>query len=329
MKALIVRLSALGDIVHTVPVAVALRRAVPDARIDWLVDRRYREVLDLFPVTDHVMAIDPRGSWREAARRVRGLRATGYDVVLDAQGLVKSAVLARLAGGGRTIGFARQSLREPTAGWFYTESVRTGPAEHVARRNLRLLEALGIHDERIETPARRVDATIADDVAAAIGKRYGIVNPGAGWPNKQWPAECWGAAAADLQRIHGLPWVVVWGPGEEPLARRVEEASGGAAMLAPATTLADLMALVQRAAIVVSGDTGPLHLAAAAGTPVVGVYGPTNPARNGPWAPADVCVSRFDQCRCHHKRRCTAPDWCLDHVRVEQVVAAVGERLRR
>ena len=158
-------------------------------------------------------------------------------------------------------------------------------ADHVARQNLQLLRALGIDDTRIEIPVRAVQSEVADDVQQATGPRYGVINPGAGWPNKQWPPEKFGAVAAAIQKSRGLPWVVVWGPGEESLARRVEEASSGSTMLAPPTSLADLMALVQRAAIVVAGDTGPVHLAAAAGTPVVGLYGPTNPARNGPWSP--------------------------------------------
>lgn len=98
-------------------------------------------------------------------------------------------------------------------------------------------------------------------------------------------------------------------------------------MLAPATSLADLMALMQRASIVLAGDTGPAHLAAAAGTPIVGVYGPTDPARNGPWSPSDVAVSRFAACACHHKRRCTAKQWCLGTMGVDEVVAAVERRL--
>ncbi len=172
-----------------------------------------------------------------------------------------------------------------------------------------------------------VQSEVADDVQQATGPRYGVINPGAGWPNKQWPPEKFGAVAAAIQKSRGLPWVAVWGPGEESLARRVEEASSGSTMLAPPTSLADLMAIVQRAAIVVAGDTGPVHLAAAAGTPVVGLYGPTNPARNGPWSPEDVCISRFDRCRCHHKRRCTAAAWCLDTIGVDEVVDAVERRL--
>lgn len=327
MKVLLVRLSAMGDIVHTVPMATALRRARPEARIDWLVDRRHAEVLEVIPAADRVIAIDPTGAWRAVVRTIRAARRTRYDAVIDAQGLIKSAVLARFAGGARTIGFARSALRETVAASFYTETVDPGEYGHVVGKNLRLLRALGVDDDRVEIPVPRVSSPIVADVEAAIGTRYGIVNPGAGWPNKQWSPERWGAVAAMTQRRQGLPWVVVWGPSEEALARRVEETSEGAAMLAPPTTLTDLMALVQRAAIVVSGDTGPVHLAAAVGTPVVGVYGPTDPLRNGPWCAVDICVSRFAQCRCHHKRRCTAPSWCLDSIGIDEVAEAVERRL--
>lgn len=329
MKALIVRLGAIGDIVHTVPVAAALRRARPDWAIDWLVDRRHERVLALFAVTDRAIAVDPAGPWAATVAVVRGLRATKYDVVLDAQGLLKSAVLARLAGGARTIGFERQWLREPVAAWFYTEAVDASGTVHVAERNLRLLGALGVDDTRVETPLRVPESPVADDVAAAEGARYGVVNPGAGWPNKQWPPERWGQLVAALQRRHGFPWIVVWGPGEEPLARAVEEASAGAAMMAPATSIEDLAALLARATVVLAGDTGPLHLAAAAGTPIVGVYGPTDAARNGPWSSEDICVSRFSQCRCHHKRRCSAASWCLGSVSVDEMARAVEQRLSR
>jgi len=329
VKALIVRLSAMGDIVHTVPTATALRRARPDASIDWVVDARHRAVLDLFDVADQVISINPSGPWRQTVAVVGALRDEAYDVVIDAQGLLKSAVLARLAGGRRTIGFAREALREPSAARFYSETVVTVAADHVARQNLQLLRALGIDDTRVELPVRAVPSDVADDVQQAAGPRYGVLNPGAGWPNKQWPPEKFGAVAAAIQKSRGLSWVVVWGPGEESLARRVEEASSGSAMLAPPTSLADLMALVQRAAIVVAGDTGPVHLAAAAGTPIVGLYGPTNPARNGPWSPEDLCVSRFERCQCHHKRRCTAAEWCLDTITVDEVVGAVERRLRQ
>ena len=154
-----------------------------------------------------------------------------------------------------------------------------------------------------------------------------MINPGAAWPNKRWPAERFGAVARHLRARHGWPSIVAWGPGEEDLARAVVAAADGAAALAPATSLGELLAIVGAAGLVVSGDTGPLHLAAALGTPIVGIYGPTDPARNGPWSPADVTLSRNRACACHHQRRCTAAAWCLDELAVDEVSAAVDRRL--
>ena len=143
---------------------------------------------------------------------------------------------------------------------------------------------------------------------------------------------------AHLREAHGLPSVVVWGPDDEARARAVVEAADGAATLAPETDLAELAALLQAAALVVSGDTGPLHLAAALGTPVVGLYGPSDPARNGPWADADV-VAAID-CDCYRQRartgpdgrparHCTAARWCLDRLDAAPVCAAIDRRLER
>jgi len=157
-----------------------------------------------------------------------------------------------------------------------------------------------------------------------------LMNPGAAWPNKRWPAERFAALARELQARHHMKSAVLWGPGEETLAAQIARASSGAADMAPATTLADVLALARDARLLVSGDTGPTHLAAAVGTPIVGLYGPTDPARNGPWHPDDICVSRFAACACHHQRRCHVPaTWCLADIAVADVLAAVDQRLAR
>jgi ADP-heptose:LPS heptosyltransferase len=156
---------------------------------------------------------------------------------------------------------------------------------------------------------------------------FALINPGAGWPNKRWPPEWFGVIADRLRANHGLASVVLWGPGEEALARTVVESSRGAARLAPPTGIGDMIVLARAASLLVSGDTGPLHIAAAVGTPIVGIYGPTSPARNGPWNPADLCVSRFDACHCHHRRRCRLPVCCLLDISVEEVCAAIDRRL--
>ncbi len=326
-RVLIVRLGSLGDIVHALPAAAALRRAAPQARIDWLVDAQHRELVDLVPIIDEAVVLRARtlGGWLDVARL---LRAQRYDVAVDLQGLLKSAVLARASGARRVLGFSIWHLRERTARPFYSETATPDGAEHVVRKNLALVAALGVPAERLEFPlARRDSAALAEVQRAAAGAPFALVNPGAAWPNKRWPPDRFGALAEILPSRFGLMPFVLWGPGEEALARAVADASGGVAIVAPRTSISDLVELARGASLMVSGDTGPIHLAAAVGTPVVGLYGPTSPARNGPWSPADVCLSRFEGCHCHHQRRCTARAWCLEDITVAEVAAAVERRL--
>jgi heptosyltransferase-1 len=327
MNILIVRLGALGDVVHAIPAAAALRRALPDARIDWLVEARHRAIVDLVTVIDRVIAVTAPSvqGWSQA---VRELRAVRYDVALDLQGLMKSAVLARASGAARVIGFSIWHLREKTARPFYSD-VREAEGGHVIAKNLRLLEALGVHDSAIAFPLADVPSPALDALRATIGggARFALINPGAAWPNKRWPADRFGEVAAFVREACGLMPVVLWGPGEEGIAGEVLSASGGAAVLAPRTSVADVVALARAASLVISGDTGPLHLATAAGAPTVSVFGPTDPARNGPFSSDDVAVSRYDACGCHYDRQCHEREWCLAGVSTAEVCAAVQRRL--
>lgn len=330
MRVLLVRLGALGDLVHALPVAAAIKAAWPEARLDWLVEARHRPFLDLVPVLDDRLAVDTRsvrGRWGWPAV-VREMRSRRYEAVLDVQGLLKSAVLARLSGARRVIGFAMAHLREPLAAAAYSETVDPRGAVHVVEKNLACAVALGVPVAAprfpLSTPPPSPEAAAVVDAA---GPGFAAINPGAAWPNKRWPAERFGALARRLADRPGLRSIVLWGPGERALAEAVTAAAGDAARLAPPTPLADLLALLARAAVVVAGDTGPLHLAAALGTPVVGIYGPTDPRRNGPWDPRDRVVSRRAACACFHKRRCRAPRWCLDDVTVEEVAEEVSVRL--
>jgi lipopolysaccharide heptosyltransferase I len=326
---LIVRLGALGDVVHAVPAAAALRSAFPDARIDWLVEAKHRPFVDLVTVVDRAIVVSQSSlaGWTDAVRRLRQVR---YDVALDFQGLLKSAVLARASGAARVIGFSIWHLREKTARPFYSEagSGDGTDEEHVIWKNLRLLRTVGVNDDRVVFPLAEVDSAALATVRASLGEApYALVNPGAAWPNKRWPPERFGEIASFLRDVRGLTSLVLWGPGEEALARAVVDASGGAARVAPPTTIADLLALARHAALIVSGDTGPLHIAAAAGTPAVAIFGPTNPGRNGPWAASDVVISRYATCGCHYDRRCHEARWCLDDVSVAEVTAAIQQRL--
>jgi heptosyltransferase-1 len=195
-------------------------------------------------------------------------------------------------------------------------------------KNLSLLRVLGIEATRVEFPLARAKSTAVAAVRAAAGPgEFALINPGAAWPNKRWPAERFGELAAVLREVRGMVPVVLWGPGEQEIARQVVSASSGAAIEAPPTGLSDILELAREASLIVSGDTGPLHLAAAVQTPVVAIMGPSNPQRNGPWAPGDVTVSRFEACGCHYERRCRREDWCLADVSVAEMTAAVQRRL--
>ena len=342
---LIVRLGALGDIVHAIPVAAALRRTFPDARIDWLVGAKHREILDLVPVIDRRLVINDRPSTgsgraglnggRSMLSAIRELRRTRYDAAIDLQGLIKSAILARASAAHRVLGFSSSYARERWARPFYTEAYDPGrggiyhPREtrHVVEINLGVLTLLGIDAPRPEFPIDAVESAVATEMRDRTGGRYAILNPGAAWPNKRWPPDRLAEVAKAIRDRHGLFSVVLWGPGEESLARDVAAGAGGGAMLAPATTIADIVALSRGASLMVSGDTGPAHIASALGTPIVGIYGPTRPARNGPLSPDDVTVSRDAICRCHHLRRCVQDRMCLLDIDAGEVVGAVERRL--
>lgn len=321
------RLGALGDLVHTVPAVAALRQALPNARLDWVVDARHAAFLDLVMPIDRVLPLERSDAvgWVDMVRR---LRPSDYDVALDFQGLMKSAVLARASGARRVIGFSIWHLREKGARPFYSEVERGAPTTHVIQKNLGLLATIGVHATAIEVPLAVRSSAARDQVRAEAGGRaLALLNPGAAWPNKRWPAPRFAEVAVFLREVRGLAPIVVWGPGEEALAQAVVEACHGAARLAPPTTMSDLVELSRDAALMVSGDTGPLHIAAAAGTPVVAIFGPTDPERNGPWAIDDIAVSRFAGCACHYRRHCRERSWCLADVQVSEVTAAIQRRL--
>jgi heptosyltransferase I len=330
MKILLVRLGALGDIVHALPVAAAVREHLPDARIDWLVDVRHAAILDLVPVIDRRVAVDVRSA-ASLIGSIRTLRRERYEAAVDLQGLIKSAALARCSGARRVIGFTRPQLREPPASAFYSERCAAPAGAHVVDKNLSVLAAFDIADRTRRFPVAVPESATAAPVAERVSRErlrgHALINPGAAWPNKRWPPDRFGEVASALRIRHALLPVVLWGPGEEDLARRVVEASRGAAVLAPRTGIGDILSLARGARLMLSGDTGPLHLAGAVGTPLVAIFGPTDPARNGPWAAADISLSRFGDCLCHYRRRCRRRRACIEDVSVEDVSGAIDRRL--
>jgi heptosyltransferase I len=328
-RLLVVRLGSLGDLVHALPAVAAIRRAHPHAVIDWFVDRVHREFLDLVPILSSVIMLrQPTvGGWLEARRE---LRRRQYEVAIDFQGLVKSAALARVSGAARVIGFSRRSAREPLAALFYTERVKTGDTGHVIDKNLRLAAVTGAPTDRREFPIVPPPSRALDGIRTVVNGPFTVINPGAAWPNKRWPPERFGAIAAWLLATYGWRSVVLWGPGEEALAKTVADASGGAAFVAPSTGLGDLVAILREARLMISGDTGPTHIAGAVGTPIVSLFGPTLPGRNGPWFPYDISLSRYDACACHYQRACRREPsgWCLASITEEDVKGAIARRVQ-
>jgi lipopolysaccharide heptosyltransferase I len=281
-RLLVLRLSALGDVIHTIPAVVALRESNPDVKISWVVEAPYRELVELvagveaIPVRLKKWGKSPLVSRHEMRAARRALR--GADESIDFQGLVKSAMLGWLSGAKSRIGFDRYAIREKPALLFTNRKVHVDTTQHVIDQNLALVQS------KIQNPKSKIDwrdypqNNNLDEYADSI-----VLLPGAGKANKLWPVDRF----RELARRIGKDALVVWGPGERELA----EAIG--APMAPPTNLRELAWLLRHARLVVGSDTGPLHLAVALGTKVVGLYGPTDPRRNGPYGQLDHCIDRF------------------------------------
>src|SRR5215218_2871660 len=343
MKILFVKLGSIGDVVHTLPALAAVRRAVPGAKVSWVVERRAAEILRDNPLLETLIEIDTKGLRRwplsgetlpATRRQLRRLRASPFDLSIDFQGLLKSALVARLSGAKRRVGFSREHLREPASRFLLTETVRIPSRLNVIRKNMALAAgALGV---RLPTAADTFEFPVhvspahsreADEVVQTIGERFTILNPGGGWPTKLWDAARFGELADALFVEYGLRSIVTYGPGEGELAERVVASSRTGAAFAASPSLKGFYALARRAAVYVGGDTGPTHLAVAAGAPVVGLFGPTEWWRNGSPYPEDICVERTDiGCRVDcHRRSCSK--WICMDIEVERVFEAVRRRI--
>jgi heptosyltransferase I len=326
VRFLVVRLTALGDVLHTLPAVAALRRAHPKSKIDWVVERKWAPVLEGSPAIDEVIAWDRRSLWG-AAECVKRLRGNRYNCAIDFQGLYKSSILAALSGAPRRIGFERAWAREEGAALFYTERV-TPAGRHVSELNYSLAEHAGAARQAQADYPLRVPAGGAASVRArlhdlGIEGAYIIVGPAASWRAKCWPAARFGALCRELEAQSGSRVVVIQGPGEKAIVDEVLRAAAPAGPAAIAPTIEELMGLVAHAEFVVAVDSGPLHLAAALGTPVVGLYGPTDPARNGPFVSGAAIVNKALPEEISYKRRKNYSPAML-RITVEDVLAAIG-----
>lgn len=306
---LVVRLGAMGDVIHTLSAITALRAALPKIRIGWVIETRWSELLCtrnsprsgplncLRPLVDFVHEVDTK-LWRKSllsnqtrrqiAANRREIKAQHYELAADFQGALKSALIARLSGAKLVSGFAHP--REVPAHFFYSKLVETTDV-HVVDQYRRIAEFIAGAPLHACSPIFPRDEQAESSIAARLGKsveNFALINPGAGWGAKQWPAERYGEVARALSQS-GTSSLVNFGPGEEDLARQVQQSSGGVAQPI-SCSISELIALTRRAKLFIGGDTGPLHLAAALQVPVVAIFGPTDPARNGPYGTSGIVL---------------------------------------
>jgi len=339
-RLLVVRLSAMGDVIHTLPAAQALRQAFPQAMIGWVLEERWAELLCAAgtarrgarsaqrPLVDWVHTVHLKewgksvfsiATLEQVARVWNDVRAARYDEAIDLQGALRSALIARWSG-ARVVYGARQPRESPASLWYTRQATVRGA--HVIEQNLSVVEA--IIGRKPSAPAVEfpIDAAAEDNVEERLRHagiwEFAILNPGAGWGAKQWPAERYGKVARELAKS-GVQSIVNFGPRETELAREVETASEGAAR-AVECSIGELIALTRRARLFVGGDTGPLHLAAALQVPVVAIFGPTDPARNGPYGTRSVVLRNPESATTHARN--PRPDEAMLAITVDEVVNA-------
>lgn len=341
LKILVIRLSSLGDMLHTLPAVAGLRASFPNAKIDWLVGESAAFLLSAVRGIDTVHIFEKDAAFTRLFRRdnryhvwnlIRDLRAERYDVSIDFQGLLKTAFLGFISGSARRIGFPKSLVRESPAHWFYHQT----PAEpekalHVIELNRLLAGCIGteIAPTAFDLVSHESDARYVDHLIEKESlHNFVVVNPGGGWPSKIWNPEYYGQLADRIQTELNLQVVVTTGPGEESLQERLFAHCRGKRPIHVQISFLQLIPLLRKARLMIGGDTGPLHLACTLNTAVVGIYGPTCPVRNGPWGKSDEVVVHTLPCSLCYKRSCPTDNACMD-ITVDEVFAAVTRRLEK
>jgi heptosyltransferase-1 len=349
LRVLIVRIGALGDVLHAMPAVAALRELHSDWLIGWAIEPAWRELLQaksevddvgsrfsgrdsLQPLVNRWSSV-PTREWKrrpfslstvqEVAALRRELLGGHYDICVDMQGSIRSAMVGRMVG-ARVFAGAEEP-REAPAAWFYKQKIRLNTT-HVIEQGCELLGAAvgeALRPAKVTLPVDPAAELWCDAKLSGVGERFAVIAPTAGWGAKQWPAERYGAVAAALGRA-GFPTLVNAASPDDAVGRRVVEESGGAATMVPCS-VGQMIALVRRAGIMIAGDTGPLHLAAALERPVVGLFGPTDPARNGPYG-ARARVLRHSSSQVDHSRHPETERGLLQ-ITTEEVVEAALELL--
>ena len=338
---LVIRLSSIGDIVHALPAVAALGETLPDAEIHWAVESRYAALLDGNPFVHRMMKLDTL-AWRrnlastavikEILEAIQSIRKARFDVALDFQGLYKSALIAWLSRARTRLGFAENWLREPAAGVFYTERLAPRGRQHVIEMSLALVERLGVrHLDRgswqFPLPQNPADDEHVERLIASFGGReFLIVNPGGGWMSKRWAPESYAELIRRLEPEFPGEILLTGSQSEEEMIQGIIRQSGSSRARSVSTSIVQFIALVRRAKVFLGGDTGPLHLAASVRTPIVAIYGPTDPARNGPFSEDDIVMWNREPTT--YTRRAERLAY-LPGITVDSVLEAIRKRLER
>jgi lipopolysaccharide heptosyltransferase I len=337
-RLLVIRLSSIGDIVHALPAVAALGESFPRLEIHWLIEKRYAPLLVGNPYVQRILALDTL-SWRgglpplaaleDLVRTLSGLRKSVYETAVDFQGLWKSALIAFLAGAKERVGLARPWMREPSAAVLYTQRVPAAGRKHVVEESLALAEHLGARVGRWQFPLPRTaedDRYVDDQLARLEAQEFIIINPGGGWKSKRWAPENYALLLRHLEGRLSCKFLLTGSPGESgSIAGIIKNAGTKRAFYFPSSVV-QFIALARRARLFLGGDTGPMHLAAAVGTPLVAIHGPTDPARNGPFSEADIAL--YNHAPVNHTRRNPNATY-IEGISVERVAAAIEERLAR
>ncbi len=332
---LIIRLSSLGDIIHTLPALSVLRQNFPATRIYWATQRAGKEILDLVPGINEIIV------WQEN-HLVEGLkiRDKKIEVAIDFQGLLKSAFLAFISGAKRRLGFHRQNLKEPLARLFYTEMLQAMNEfdHHVIYKNMKLLELIGLKTEwepaflnfplAIPEAIKERVKTKLTEADLADNKPLVVFNVGASWPTKRLPAPFWIEVIKTVKKElnHAFHFCLLWGNQEElNLAYKIQLQAGVPSL--PFLTIKEVIALISLTFLLVSGDTFALQVASALNIPVVGLFGPTSPVRNGPFRSHDVIIYGSVDCSPCYRRRCSRP-FCWEAISPQMVTSAIINSLK-
>ncbi|MCK4905856.1 lipopolysaccharide heptosyltransferase II [bacterium] len=324
-RILILKPSALGDIVHALPLLASLKKSFPNRYIAWGVKEKFAELLEKHPYLDEVIIWKKHGFWKFA----RDIRQRRFDIVLDLQGLFRTGLITYLSGATQRWGFAKEETKEQQ--FFFLNIRIPTPSANIVEKYLDFVEPLQA-EKIIEFPIpekesakehigqyfQRTDVSPNDKVIALI--------QGAGWGNKTWKAERFAQLGRLLSAKKNWKVMLIWGVGEaeKEKAQKINKMASDKLLIAPATTISQLVSLLKRCSLAVGGDTGPLHLAAALGLPVVGLYGPTPPSRNGPFTEKKEIIYHNPACSPCWKRICrNKNNECIDSIQVEEVMKAI------